>query len=144
MARRRNNSAGSALVGVAILIGGICLLVSKLYETVGIVIPLVVLGVLIFGTIWFKHSQRQKRIKYLLAKYGDQETVDRIMRRTIWQGETAQQVIDSLGDPLSVDMKVMATRKREIWKYHQTGRGRYALRVTLDNDVVTGIDHKTS
>lgn len=37
----------------------------------------------------------------------------------------------------------MATRKREIGKYQQTARGRYAQRVTLDSDIVIEIDHKT-
>jgi hypothetical protein len=51
---------------------------------------------------------------------------------------------DSLGNPPNVDRKLMATRKREVWKYNPIGRGRYALRVTLDNDVVIQIDQKTS
>ena len=28
------------------------------------------------------------------------------------------------------------TRKREVWKYKPTGRNRYGLRITLDNNVV--------
>lgn len=62
----------------------------------------------------------------------------------MWQGETAQMLTDSLGNPPNVDRKLMATRKREVWKYNPIGRGRYALRVTLDNDVVIQIDQKTS
>lgn len=36
----------------------------------------------------------------------------------------------------------MATRTREIWKYGQTGHNRYGLRITLDDEVVTGWDRK--
>lgn len=113
-------------------------------DTVGPVLPVVAIALVIVGVVWFKYSQKQKRLEYLRDKYGDEATVDRIMRRILWQGETAQMLVDSLGDPVNVDRKVMATRKREVWKYNQTGRGRYALRVTLDNDVVIEIDHKTS
>ena len=60
----------------------------------------------------------------------------------LWVGLTAEQVRQSFGDPAGVERKVMATRTREIWKYGQTGQNRYALRITLDNGVVTGWDQK--
>lgn len=66
------------------------------------------------------------------------------MKRIVWQSETAQMLVDSLENPLNVDRKFTVTRKPEVWKYNQMGRGRYALRVTLDNDAVIEIDYKTS
>ena len=133
------------------MVAGVGWIVSKILDTVGPVVPVVVIALVIVGAVWFKYSEKQKqlenqrrRIEYLRAKYGDEAAVDCIMRRILWKGETAQQLIDSLGNPLSVDIKMMATRKREVWKYQQIGRGRYALRITLDNDVVIEIDHKTS
>jgi hypothetical protein len=144
MARRKNSKLESAFISLAVVIGGIGWIIGKVLDTVGAVFPIVVIGLIIAGVVWFKHSQKQKRIEHLLDKYGDEAVVDRIMRRIPWQGETAQQLIDSLGNPLNVDRKLMATRKREVWKYQQTGRGRYALRLTLDNDVVIEIDQKTS
>lgn len=144
MARRKNSKLESAFIGPAVVIGGIGWVIGKVLDITGAVVPIVVIGLIIAGVVWFRHLQKQKRIEYLFDKYGDNAVVDRIMRRILWQGETAQQVIDSLGNPLNVDRKLMATRSREVWKYQQTGRGRYALRVTLDNDVVIEIDQKTS
>jgi hypothetical protein len=41
-----------------------------------------------------------------------------------------------------VDRKLLKTMKREIWKYNPRGVNRYGLRITLDNDIVSGWDHK--
>jgi hypothetical protein len=64
------------------------------------------------------------------------------MQRKVWQGQTAAQLVDSRGWPTARDDTLLKTMKREIWKYHPTGKNRYALRVALNNDVVTGWDHK--
>lgn len=48
--------------------------------------------------------------------------------------------MDSLGRPLDIDQKVLKTK--EVWKYNQTGKGRYALRITLENGEVVGWDQK--
>ncbi len=77
-----------------------------------------------------------------MAKYQDKEVVDNIMRRQFWQGQTAEQLIDAIGEPEDIDVKVLKTKKKEIWKYdHQRGN-RYELRITLDNDVVVGWEQK--
>ncbi len=82
------------------------------------------------------------RSKNLMAKYQDKEVVDNIMRRQFWQGQTAEQLIDAIGEPEDIDVKVLKTKKKEIWKYdHQRGN-RYELRITLDNDVVVGWEQK--
>jgi hypothetical protein len=104
--------------------------------------PLIVLVILIAGVVWFSYYRRQKRIKYLMDKYGDEAIVQRILGGNFWQGQTAQQLLDSIGSPLSIDRKSMATRKREVWKYNRKGKNRYGLRITLDNDVVSGWDYK--
>ena len=77
-----------------------------------------------------------------MAKYQDKEVVDNIMRRQFWQGQTAEQLIDAIGEPEDIDVKVLKTKKKEIWKYdHQSGN-RYELRITLDNDIVVGWNQK--
>ena len=105
---------------------------------------IVVLVVLVAG-IWFgsRALAKSRRRKWLLAKYGDATLVEAIMRRQIWQGQSSEQLADSRGRPVDIDEKVMKTRKREVWKYRQTGRGRFALRITLDDDVVVGWDDKS-
>lgn len=105
---------------------------------------IVVLVVVIVG-IWvgLRALATSRRRKWLLAKYADAMIVEAIMRRKIWLGQSSEQLVDSRGRPVDVDEKVMKTRKREVWKYQQTGRGRFALRITLDDDVVVGWDDKS-
>lgn len=139
---RRKNRLDNATVGVLIVIAGIGWAISKVLDTVGMIMPLVIIVLAIAAVIWFKHARRQKRIEYLLDKYGNEEIVQRIMLRHFWQGQTAAQVLDSIGRPMTIDQKAMATRKREVWKYNSIGKNRYGLRITLDDDVVIGWDHK--
>jgi hypothetical protein len=142
MTRRKGRSDPTPLIGVVILLAGIVWLFGKIRDSLdfGVVVAIIVL--VSAGIIWLAHWQRQKRIQYLRQKYGDEETVRRILRRVLWQGETAEQLLDSIGNPVSTDNKVMATRRREVWKYRPAGRNRYSLRVTLDDGIVIGWDQK--
>lgn len=82
------------------------------------------------------------RTAYLFEKYGDQSIVQAILERTIWEGMTAAQLFDSVGEPEATDQKYMKTKSREVWKYHLQGGNRYLLRVTLENGLVVGWDAK--
>ena len=86
-------------------------------------------------------AYRQRR-RQLTAKYGDAETVRRIMRRVIWQGETQEQLRESFGEPADIDQKVLKTKRKEVWKYRPAGRNRFGLKVTLDDGVVVAWDMK--
>ena len=97
---------------------------------------------IIGGVIWYKSAQTKKRREYLMTKYKDAALVKKLMEQTIWQGQTAGQLRDSLGNPEDIDEKVLKTKKKEVWKYHHQSANRYGLRITLDNDVVVGWDHK--
>ena len=77
-----------------------------------------------------------------MAKYADESIVDMIMARQVWQEQTAEQLLDSLGYPADVDQKVLKTKKKEVWKYGHQGSNRYKTRITLENDVVVGWDMK--
>ena len=72
----------------------------------------------------------------LMAKYGNANIVDKLMQRMFWQGQSAEQLVDSLGRPMDIDQKVLKTKTKEIWKYNRTGKGRYALRITLEDGEV--------
>ncbi|MDE1712694.1 hypothetical protein PWG14_08345 (plasmid) [Chromobacterium amazonense] len=85
---------------------------------------------------------KRKRKKRLLEKYGDHEIVAMIMKRMFWQGQTPEQLIDSLGPPIDVDKKILKTKSKEIWKYDQRGKGRFGLRITIENGVVIGWEKK--
>jgi len=80
----------------------------------------------------------KRRRAYLLKKYNNEEIVDNIMARRIWQGMTKEQLIDSWGKPAGRDHKVMKTKFSETYKYSQVGRNRFRSRVMLENDVVIG------
>lgn len=125
-----------------IAVAAVMFIAVTLVRMAGIVAPLFFVLLVGGAFFFFKHKQRQRRLEYLLRKYGDEDVVQLIMRREFWQGQTAEQLRDAIGDPLCTDKKVMATRRREVWKYRRTGRNRYALRITLDNGVVVGWDQK--
>lgn len=103
-------------------------------------IVLIILAIAIV-IVWNVYSTKKRR-EYLLSKYGDAEIVESIMKRCFWVGQTSEQLVDSLGNPADKSVKIMKTRYREIWKYNQTGKNRYGLRITLDDHVVQTWDQK--
>lgn len=86
-------------------------------------------------------SSKVRKAK-LLEKYDDPAIVDLILRGGVWVGQSADQLRDSLGRPVDVDQKVLKTKIKETWKYNQTGKNRFALRVTLEQGRVVGWDDK--
>ncbi len=89
-----------------------------------------------------KEKQEEQRRAFICSKYGSTEIAERIISRTVWVGETAEQLRDSFGPPLDIDEKVLKTKKKEIWKYVRKGANRYGLKFTVENDVVVGWDEK--
>jgi len=77
-----------------------------------------------------------------MKKYGDEGLVDKLMEGLFWQGQTEDQLKDSLGEPADVDQKVLKTKTKEIWKYYESGKNRYDLKVTIENGEVVGWDKK--
>lgn len=88
-------------------------------------------------------ATHEQRVAYLLEKYGDESIVSSILSGDIWQGQTADQVRDTLGEPIDTDSDVLKTKVKEVWKYRQFGVNRYGLRVKLENDLVVGWEEKT-
>lgn len=85
-----------------------------------------------------KSYQRKARIKRLMEKYGNMEIVRRIVDQTIWQGETREQLLESLGTPSDIEQSVMKTKTKETWKYTPVGKNRYKNKVIVENGVVVG------
>ena len=79
-------------------------------------------------------TRREQRLR---AKYGGQELND-LLAKVIWEGETAEQVRDSLGPPVEVEALARKTKHKEIWKYGHEGGNRFRLRITLDDGQVSG------
>ena len=78
-----------------------------------------------------------------MEKYQDEALVEKLMKCSFWQGQSSDQLLDSIGNPEDIDEKVLKTKKKEVWKYNHQSGNRYGLRITLDNDIVVGWDQKT-
>ena len=141
LTKRANRLEGAVLASV-IVVTIIAWAIGKVLDTVGLMVPICVVLAAFGGIVWYTYSRRKARIAYLRNKYGDEQVVQSIFQGRFWQGQTAEQLIDSLGVPTSIDTKIMATRRREVWKYKPRGINRYGLRITLDNNVVIGWDEK--
>ena len=94
--------------------------------------------------IWAVISAGLRKAKYnrMLEKYGDSTIAQRIIDRTMWQGQTEEQLIDSLGLPSVKDSSVLKTKTKDTWKYHQEGANRFALRIIVENGLVVGWKQK--
>jgi hypothetical protein len=157
MARRRtkaNDRALVALVVLTLIFGLPVYVVVKTGEAVGWPLFLGGAFVVIAAIVWFRiararsvEAARIRRIEErraaLLQKYGDPRIVEKIMSGMVWQGQTAEQLRDSRGQPLDIDERVFKKSTRQTWKYMQTGVNRFALRVTLEDGFVVGWDDKT-
>lgn len=101
---------------------------------------------LIIAAIYIFNRHQNKKLaerrEYLLTKYNDKVIVEMIMKKQFWQGQTEEQLLDSLGRPLDIDQKVLKTKVKETWKYDSTGKNRYALKIIIENGQVTGWDKK--
>lgn len=106
-----------------------------------IIIVAAFIGLKILGVILDNRRRKAKR-KRLLNKYSDVNIVNKIMNGYIWQGQTAEQLFDSRGNPEDIDTKVLKSKTKEIWKYYQTRKGQFKLRVILENNVVIGWEEK--
>jgi hypothetical protein len=106
---------------------------------VEIIMVIVLIGI---GALALNHMRNEARRKRLMAKYGDAEIVDMLMKKMIWQGMSAEQLSDALGPPAATDRKVYKAKTRETYKYDQNGKNRFRRRITVENGVVVGWDMK--
>jgi hypothetical protein len=97
-----------------------------------------ILVLLVFAFLTYALHRRVR----LMMKYKDDDLVETLMQETFWQGQTADQLRDSLGEPLDIDQKVLKTKVKEVWKYEQIGKNRYGLKIKLENGIVVGWDQK--
>lgn len=141
MAKRMTKAEAQGLVWL-VVIGLPIYWVAQLGDTVGWaplgVVLLLVLGLLVLNKV----VRTKKRRSYLMSKYQDEKIVKDLMGGCFWQGQTMEQLLDSLGKPHDIDQKILKTKKKEVWKYNHQGGNRYDLRITLDNDLVVGWDQK--
>ncbi len=105
----------------------------------GILFAVAVMALLGLWSLIYQAGQAKRedeRLQMVAEKYSG-EIADLIARKMFWRGQTAEQLRDSLGPPEAVEVKLLKTRRREIWKYGHYEADRYRTRVTLDDDIVT-------
>ncbi len=102
----------------------------------------IVFIILIIAFCALKFYATQKSRDRIYQKYGHTQAAERIIKKTIWVGETTEQLVDSLGKPRDTDENVLKTKRKEVWKYYQRGVNRYGLRIKIENDTVIGWDEK--
>ena len=135
--------AESTAIGVLLVIGVPIYGIIKIGESMGwvILVLLIISGIALF--LFYKDHLTKKRRDALMLKYDDAELVVALMDERFWQGQSSEQLLDSLGIPQDIDQKILKTKKKEVWKYNHQGGNRYGLRITLDNDLVVGWDQKS-
>lgn len=139
---RRMTKAESKGIGILALIALPVVGIMKIFETVGWVIPAVIFIGAVSIYFWVLHDRKQKRLQYLRDKYKVEEVVQKIFQGHFWQGQTEDQLMDSLGSPVAIDKKLLKTKRREVWKYSHQGANRFGLRITVEDGYVTGWDQK--
>lgn len=140
---KRASKAQAALVVWALIIGVPIYAASKIFETTGWIAPVLVIVAIVLIVAVVNYDKKQKRLAYLRAKYHDEDVVEKIYNGYFWQGQTEEQLRDSLGAPIAIDNKLLKTKTREVWKYRQQGVNRFALRITVENGYVAGWDQKS-
>lgn len=89
-----------------------------------------------------REAAEQARKDWIYKKYGQTEIADKIINKTVWVGETSEQLTDSLGQPIDIDEQVLKTKKKEVWKYYRKSVNRYGFKVIIENGIVIGWDEK--
>lgn len=141
MARRMRKAEATLLMWV-VIIGVPIWGITQLGESVGWTWlgGGVVAAIVLYYVIKAQNVAATRR--RLMGKYRDPELVEKLMGGYFWEGQSAEQLIDSLGRPEDIDEKVLKTKKKQVWKYGHEGGNRYRLRITLDNDVVIGWERR--
>ena len=80
-----------------------------------------------------KIQRDRETLRARVVQQYDPDTAAKILRQEIWQGMTVQQLLDSAGQPDSVQETVTKRINREVWKYDV-----WSTRVTVENGVVVG------
>ena len=109
----------------------------------------IIVAIIIIAIVVSSHAKQvaiKERIKVrkerIYEKYGCTEIADRIINKTIWVGESTDQLLDSLDKPIDIDENVLKTKRKEIWKYYQKSTNRFGLKIMIENGLIVGWDEK--
>ncbi|MDK9756694.1 hypothetical protein KIV40_15085 [Vibrio sp. D173a] len=98
--------------------------------------------ILFISFLWFDALVEDERIR-LMDKYNNKELVDKLMMHRIWQGQTEEQLLDSIGQP---SYTYHVNVKRKILRYEYTPSSvttRFqSFNVTIVDGTVVATDRK--
>lgn len=83
----------------------------------------------------------EKERKRLMNKYNDKTLVDKLLNKMIWQGQTVEQLIDSIGHPARIEQEDLKTNMRESWKYEPAISGRISWSSTSSPNFTVTIEN---
>jgi len=116
--------------------------VIKFFQNVGLLPLIIVIGACVVAFFLYRALKKRRRVKYLEQKYVNKKKVEKIINGDIWHGETAEQLIDSIGNPDVIDDKLLKTQKKVVWKYGRRGASGYNLIVNLEKGLVVSWEGK--
>ncbi len=82
----------------------------------------------------FLLSQRHKA--RLIKKYNNESLAYDIENNLFWRGQTADQLVESIGIPERIDQTILNSRTNEIWKYGHQSNDCFKLTITLSDGIV--------
>jgi hypothetical protein len=127
----RSSGSDLPLIIRAILLGVIVLAAKRVADSAVPAIFVIGLLAAVLGAAFTYSQAKARRVGRLRAKYGDDGVVERILGRKFWEGQTADQLRDALGQPDSIEDQMIISRSRQAWVY-----GRRRIMITLDDGVV--------
>ena len=94
---KRMLKAEAQLMTWVIIIGLPIYGITQLGESVGWELLIILVLAIIVLAIFYKFAQKKKRKKQLMKKYQDKKLVNKLMKCLFWQGQTSEQLMDSIG-----------------------------------------------
>ena len=82
-------------------------------------------------------DKRQARLARLVSQFGE-DGAERIITRKLWVGAPADAVYEMFGAPAAIAEAVKGTHTKVVMKYFPQARGRFDLKVTVDDGRVSG------
>lgn len=143
MGRKKSDAGMGYLLVLAGIVAAVGAAVDWVRANAAIAVAVVVaIAAIAAIAVYSRRLAREERFKSLVARFGSEDIAHDIMARRFWVGQSAEQLMESLGQPAAMDKQVLKTKRKETWKYGQVRKNQFALRITLENDEVVGWDKK--
>ena len=103
---------------------------------------ILIITLIVIAVIYIAHLTNKAKRKRLMYIYNDFALVERLMKGEFWQGQTTNQLTDSIGKPDDIGRQVLKSKTKETWKYQKKGNNRYGLKIFVEDGIVVGWEQK--